>query len=150
MKKLKQTFHIISYLQYGFLVIAMYFMLQPVISGTIHQDDSLKHILISYNKMLIFMGLAISFSSLQDTKKVSMKFEKKIWQNPKKAVPFLIYMTLLPVFTIGFGIYGYFLTSNPLLKELSFGSIVLGIGLIGFLKVALEIYDNHQRRVEEK
>jgi len=92
--------------------------------------------------MLIFIGLGISFATLQDTSKTSIKYEKKIWENPKKGKWFILMITLLTLLTLAFGIFGYFIAENENVKEVSFGAIVLGIGFIGFLKTAIEVFEN--------
>jgi hypothetical protein len=72
MKETKLIFHYISYLQYPLMMIAMLFALKPYIFGfeTLFSD---------FNKMLVFMGLGISFSTLQDTTKTQNKLSLKIY-----------------------------------------------------------------------
>jgi hypothetical protein len=96
------------------------------------------------NYSLILYGISVSFATLQDTKKTSLKFEKKIWENPKKGKIVIIIVSILIFSLLAFGIFGYFITSNKIMKEVSFGIIVLGIGFIGLLKTALEIFENHR------
>ena len=42
------------------------------------------------------------------------------------------------------GLYGIFIAKSPALQLLSYGMIVLGIGIIGFLKAAIEMFENHR------
>jgi len=144
MKNTKQIFHILSYLQYPLLLFAMYFFVKPYFNGMRYLIENISIVFESYNNLLIFMGLAISFSSLQDTTKTSLNFEKKIWENPRKGKNVIIIISLTTFMILAYGIFGYFITSNENLKELSFGAIVLGIGLIGLLKTGVEIFDNHR------
>jgi hypothetical protein len=44
--------------------------------------------------------------------------------------------------------YGLFVSKNPNIQELSFGTIIFGIGLIGLLKSAVEMAENHQKKPE--
>lgn len=48
------------------------------------------------------------------------------------------------VFEIAFGIFGYFISENEKIQQLSFGMIIFGIGLIGFSKTGLEVFENHR------
>ncbi len=139
MKKATQLFHYISYLQYPLMLIGIYYCYKPLITegASIWAD---------YNKALVFIGLSISFATLQDTTKTQNKISKKVWENPKYARPFLIYIALLILFVISFGMYGLFASSNPKVQELSFGTIVFGIGMIGLLKSAMEMAENHQKK----
>ena len=95
--------------------------------------------------MLIFMGFGISLSTLQDTSKTQNNFSKRIWENPKKGRLAIILITCLTFTVLAFGVFGYFFSPSENLKELSFGIIVLGIGLVGFLKAAIEVFENHRR-----
>lgn len=46
---------------------------------------------------------------------------------------------------MAYGIFGYFISDNPMIQEASFGAIVLSIGLMEMLKAALEMFENHRR-----
>ena len=125
---LKNIFNIISYFQYPLAILAIYF--------TILED---------FNSFLIFMGLAISFSTLQDTNKIQNKFDKVILENPKKGKIFFVFVTVLAFFLIFLGICGYLITENEKAHELSIGTLVLGIGFISMLKTGLEMFEIHRK-----
>jgi len=93
---------------------------------------------------LLFMGHGISLSTLQDTRKTQNKVSKQIWEHPTKGKVALAFMSGTTLFFILFGLYYYFAVDQNVLKELSFGMIVLGIGLIGLLKAAIEMFENHR------
>lgn len=133
----KNILNKISYLQYPFLLISIYYILQPYIVGfdTIWEN---------YNLGLLFMGIAISLSTLQDTKKMQNEMSRKIWENPKKGKTMLVALALLACGCITIGIFGSSVSTNEALKELSFGVIVLGIGLIGMLNTAMDLFENHR------
>jgi hypothetical protein len=127
------------------MIFVIYFALEPYLNGFFDSADKMNLTLDSINNMMIFLGLGISFSSLQDTTKTSLKFEKKIWENPKKGIWIIALIILLSFSTLAFGVFGYFITENDQIKEVSFGAIVLGVGLIGFLKTGIEVFDNHRK-----
>lgn len=132
---IKQVFHYISYLQYPFLILTIYHTTVPYLNGLDHLADNIPLIFKSINKVLLFMGLAISFSTLQDASKTSVEIEKKIWKSSKKRIV---------------GLYGYFISENENVKEIALGTTVLGIGLISFVKTSIEVYENHKHlRVTE-
>jgi len=141
MKNATKLFHAISYLQYPLMLVGVYYCYKPLLFNA----DS---IWADYNKALVFIGLAISFSTLQDTTKTQNKISKRIWENPKYARAFLIYIALLILFIISFGMFGLFASQNPNVQELSFGTIIFGIGLIGLLKSAIEMAEYHQKKPE--
>lgn len=78
-----------------------------------------------------------------------MAFEKKIWENPKWGKISILIIAMMSLFALGVGVLGYFASPNEKLEELSFGLVVLGIGLISLLKTAVEVYENHQVKNEE-
>lgn len=135
----KQIFHYVSYLQYPLMLVGTYYAIYPYIYGF----DTLW---VSLNNLLVFMGLGISFSTLQDTSKTQNEFSKKVWESPKKGKRMLILLSFLTAFVLLIGIIGYFSASISVLKELSFGTIVLGIGLMGMLKAAAEMAENHRKQ----
>ncbi len=143
--KIKSAFHSISYLQYPLMLLALFFSFRPYLNGFEYLQNHFDEIIIAYNNALIFAGLAISFSTLQDTNKTQNKLSKKIWENPKKGKKVIITLTLLTFTILTFGIFGFFISTKESLNELSFGIIVFGIGLIGFLKTGIEMFDTHRK-----
>lgn len=134
MKDFKQLFHKVSYLQYPFMLGALWFYI-----SFFRTDDWSK-----MNQALILFGIAISFATLQDTKKLLFSIEKKIWGNPKKGRRFIIYTAFLIFIFFAFGIFGYFFASESIIKEVSIGLIVVGIGFIGLLKTSVELFENYR------
>lgn len=134
----KTLFHYISYLQYPLMLVALFYTFKPMLYGfeAIWED---------YNKVLLFAGLGISFSTLQDTTKTQNKFSKKVWENPKSGKRMLIMIALSTLFFILLGLYGMFAAQESVLQELSFGVLVFGIGYMGLLKAAIEMFENHRR-----
>lgn len=139
MKNPKQIFHLVSYLQYPIILVSIWFYIPFILSLVNDNTDWVK-----LNYSLIFFGIAISFATLQDTKKTSLSFEKKIWGNPKKGKRFIFYIAFLVFSLLTFGIFGYFIASNTIIREISIGIIVLGIGFISFLKTGIEVFENHR------
>jgi len=119
------------------MLVGMYFALTPYFNG--FQD-----IFGSINSLMLFMGLGISFSTLQDTHKTQNDFSKRIWENPTKGKAFLSLMGLFTLLFLVGGVVGYFLSDSSVLNELSLGLIVLGIGFLGLLKAAAEMFENHR------
>ncbi len=94
--------------------------------------------------MMLFMGIGISFSTLQDTQKTQNDFSKRIWENPTKGKVFLTLMGLFTLLLLIGGLIGFFLSDSSVLNELSLGLIVMGIGFLGLLKAAAEMFENHR------
>lgn len=144
MKNFKNFFQLLSYLQYPLMGLALVFAVKPYFQGFDYLKENPDVILDNFNAVLIFMGIGISFSTLQDTRKTQNNFSKKIWQNPKKGKIAIAVMATITGLCLGYGVFGYFISDTLKVQQLSFGFIVFGIGLIGFLKTGLEIFENHR------
>lgn len=133
----RDLLHKISYLQYPLMVIAVVYAIKPYIYGfdTIWEN---------YNFMLIFGGLGVSLSTLQDTTKTQNNISKRIWENPKKGKMMLAVIGSTAMFLILIGLFGMYAASNEIIQQIAIGTIVFGIGLIGMLKAAMEMFENHR------
>jgi hypothetical protein len=145
---MKNNFHKISYLQYPLMVIAIFYALRPFYYLFNKSENFFELYLKDVNSFLVFMGLAISFSSLQDTSKTQNNYSKKIWENPKKGKITINLMIAMIILFLTLGMIGFFSTNDSKLKELSFGLLVFGIGYLGLLKSAMEMFENH--RLDQK
>jgi hypothetical protein len=134
-------FHRISYLQYPLLVLGMVYVYKPLLFGI----DTLW---VDYNKSLVFLGLALSMSTLQDTTKTQNKFSEKIWKDPRKSRLAITYLSFFAGLFVVVGLVALFSTFGPL-HELAFGLIALGVGCIGIVKSALEMAEFQQRSLRE-
>ena len=135
----KIFFHKLSYLQYPIIVVSFFFVIRPYIVGfdTIWEN---------YNIVLILFGLSISFSTLQDTSTTQNEISRKVWESPKKGQQFIVLISVMTFAFILMGLYGLFFTKSPIIiKELSLGLFTVGISLIGLLKAAIEMFENHRK-----
>lgn len=137
MGKVKQLFQIISYLQYPLLLVALGYMAYPYFAGF----DTFWS---SANNALIFAGLGVGFSTLQDTTKTQNDFSKRIWQSPRKGMITLVVMSATTLIFLLLGIYGLYVAKGGVLKEVSFGVLTLGLGYVGMLKAAIEMHEHHR------
>ncbi|HUH35324.1 MAG TPA: hypothetical protein VL022_05780 [Moheibacter sp.] len=119
------------------MVVSLFYVFKPYVIGfdTIWEN---------YNFALIFMGLGISFSTLQDPTKTQNKASRKVWGNPKKGKIALLCISILAFLLVLIGFFGVYFSELEALQQLSFGIIALGIGQFGLLKVALEIFEDHR------
>ncbi len=141
----KTTFHYLSYLQYPLMVIGLYLTFSPYLLEMDKLKENPNLILQNFNNVLIFLGLAVSFSSLQDTTKTQNNFSKKIYENPKKGKAFILSICFMIILILTFGLIGYYNSVEGLLKDLSVGLIVLSLGMFGFLKAIIEMFENHRK-----
>jgi len=97
-----------------------------------------------YNNGLLFLGIALSFASLADIKKRT-KLGDYVFGKPKNARRWLIYVVLLVILLFGIAIFLHFIAPNEKIQELSTGVFVLAIGMVGLLRMNLEIIKSYQK-----
>ena len=131
----KKEFHYLSYLQYPFMLVAIFYIFRPIL-------NDLKGLLPDFNTGLVYLGLGISLSTLQDTAKTQNKISKRIFQNPRYAKRFLIVLAIEILVFIGLGLFGFYQNQSNPFKELSYGFLSIGIGMIGMLKSASEMAEH--------
>jgi uncharacterized membrane protein len=137
MNNVKNIFNKISYAQYPLMLIALVYALMPYFQG-------FSVFWTCINQALIFAGLGISFSTLQDTSKTQNEVSRKIWESPKKGRRALIFIAVSALLMLVSGLYGFLLAKDGIVKEVAFGMLMLGIGYIGLLKSAIEMFENHR------
>jgi hypothetical protein len=137
----RQFFHYVSYLQYPVMLVAVVFAFRPYIVG-------FDTIWVNYNNMLIAAALGISLSTLQDTTRTQNELSRKIWEHPRKGRIAIIVISAMTLMSIVFGLIGLYVSPNDALHQMSLGMLALGIGLVGLLKGAIEMFENH--RIDRK
>lgn len=137
MPNVTRLFHAVSYLQYPLLLVSLFYVIQPCFTGFDGFWQSL-------NKALIFAGLAISFSTLQDTTTTQNTFSRNIWQDPRKGKQALVLIALMATMMLVVGLYGFLASTGGIVQDVAIGLLMLGIGYIGLLKAAVEMYENHR------
>ena len=139
MKNPKNFFHMISYLQYPLILIALAFYV-PFVMSLLNKAVDWSYL----NHALILLGVALSFSTLQDTTTTQNEFSKKIWQDPKKGKRMLYLLAVMALFFMLTGFLSLFVLPIQGAEDVAVGLIVLGIGFIGILKAAIEMFENHR------
>jgi hypothetical protein len=141
----KRLFHLASYLQYPCMLLGLFYCYKPVIRDFHGVIANLDVYLVEVNKALVFLGLGVSLSTLQDTTKVQNKFSQWVYDRQRGTNIFLGVLTSQALLFLITGLLGQF-GSNKYLQELSFGLISLGVGFIGILKAAIEMADYQRKK----
>ena len=141
MDKTFRIFHYASFLQYPFIVAALFYSYKPIIIGMDNFDKA--ELISNYNLVLLFFGIAFSFTSLADITKRT-KLGNKVFGTKKSAKRWITYICILILITFTLAIYTMFFAINENLKDLSIGIFVFGIGIIGLLRMNLEIIKTYQ------
>lgn len=137
MKKIIRILHYISFSKYPILLISIYFCYKPILQS---DTDFFKNLNIG----LIFLGVGLSLDSLKDYKKLNW-LDKKVLHNPKIAKYYFLYIGIITLGFILIGIFCYLKPDNQL-NEISIGLIVMGIGMLGFLKSGIETTKDYMEK----
>lgn len=138
MKSTKEIFQALSYLNYLFIGVAIYFVFSPIWNG-------LETFFESFNNTLMFLGLSVTFSTLQDTGKTQNELSRKVWQDPKKGKSFLIFIGFMAFFFLLLGFIFEFFIQEQDISGLGTGMMILGISMVAMLKAAEETFENHRK-----
>jgi len=127
------------------LVLAgLYYVLQPYFGGLDNLRGNLESYFEAVNLGLVFTGMAISFSSLQDPTKTQNKLSRKVWEHPLKGKIFIVFICLIMLSCVIMGLVGYLYTAEGVIRQVSVGLITMGLGMLGLLKTGLEMFEHHR------
>jgi hypothetical protein len=122
------------------MIVVLYYYVQVIISIANGDPDW-----SALNSALIFLGILVGFSTLQDTTKTQNKISRKIWESPNKGRIALWTISVLVLLFLISGLIGFLSSRENIHKQVSFGLIVLGIAMLGMLKGAIEMFENHRK-----
>lgn len=134
---LPQVFQWLSYLQYPAMLTALFYVMRPFFNG-------MDGLLDAYNSALLFAGVGIGMSSLQDPTRTQNELSRMLWQHPGKGYLLLCMMTAQTLLPIILGVLGTLLAKSTALAQLSLGLVAFGLGMIGLLKTAVEMREHHR------
>ncbi len=139
MNSFRQIFHRISYLQYPLLLAALVYYI-PFVQALMQKQIEWGLL----NQVLILLGVAFSFSTLQDTTTTQNKVSKKVWTDPFWGKAMLLLIAFMAFAFIVSGLVATLYWKTDLSQSVAVGITVLGIGLVGILKAAIEMFENHR------
>ncbi len=134
----RQLFQWLSYLQYPALLVAFGYAALPLFKG-------LDGMLDAFNSALLYAGVGIGMSSLQDPTRTQNKVSRDVWEDPRKGYWMLWLLTVQALLPIVLGLLGTVLADSAALSQLSLGLVAFGLGMIGLLKTAIEMREHHRR-----
>ena len=133
----RQFFQWLSYLQYPALLVAFAYAARPLFNG-------MDGMLDAYNSALLYAGVGVGMSSLQDPAKTQNKMSKKVWEDPRKGGLMLWLISAQALLPIVLGLLGTALAPTMALSQLALGLVAFGLGMIGLLKTAIEMREHHR------
>ncbi len=140
----RQVFQWLSYLQYPMLLVTTVYMVQALIALAAFKTAGWAPVLDAANLVLLYGGVAIGLSSLQDPSKTQNKISQRVWENPAKGRLLLWVLALEAFVPIILGLVGASLAKDTAVSQLALGLVAFGLGMIGLLKTAIEMREHHR------
>lgn len=133
----QDVFQAVSYLQYPLMLVALAYSVKPFVTG-------LDGILEDMNHGLLYAGIGIGLSSLQDPRRMQNEVSRRVWEDPRKGRLMIAVMTASSLGMILIGLVASYQTSSNAMQQVSMGVFSLGLGMIGILKTAIEMFEHHR------
>lgn len=140
----RQLFQWLSYLQYPALMVTLVYTVQALIAMFALKSTGWAPVLDLLNFVLLYGGVAIGLSSLQDPTKTQNKASLRVWQDPAKGRLLLWVLAVYSFIAIVLGLVGASLAKDTAISQLALGLVAFGLGMIGLLKTAIEMREHHR------
>ena len=137
-------FQWLSYLQYPALLVALGYGARSGWTLATAGDGGWATVYDDWNYVLLYAGIGIGLSSLQDPTKTQNEVSKRVWQDPRKGKLALVMIAATTLVFLLIGMYGLYVARSGIIKEVSFGTLMLGLGYMGLLKSAIEMHEHHR------
>ena len=140
----RDIFQTLSYLQYPALLVATAYAAKSGWSSSLVKSTGWSPVFDDLNYVLLYAGIGIGLSSLQDPTTTQNEISRRVWQDPRKGRWMLI---LLSTYTLGamvIGLVGAYMADTTVVNQLSLGLVAFGLGLVGLLKTAIEMREHHR------
>ena len=140
----RQAFQWLSYLQYPLLLVSMVYVVKGMLALFALKTAGWGPVLDLANLVLLYAGVAIGLSSLQDPTKTQNKASLRVWQDPAKGRLLLWVLAVYSFIAIVLGLVGASLAKDTAISQLALGLVAFGLGMIGLLKTAIEMREHHR------
>lgn len=143
-RSVRDFFQALSYLQYPALAVALvYAVLAGLALGKAAQAG-MAPIFDLMNCVLLYAGVGIGLSSLQDPTKTQNEMSRKVWQDPRKGRWMLALLAFYALGAMAVGLLGAYRAQTTVMNQLSLGLVAFGLGMVGLLKTAIEMREHHR------
>jgi hypothetical protein len=140
----RDFFQGLSYLQYPLLLVALAYSAKSGWSLSSIKAAGWAPVYDDWNYVLLYAGVGIGLSSLQDPHRTQNRMSRRVWQDPRKGRWML---GLLGGYALGAmvaGLVGAYMADSTVANQLSLGLVAFGLGMVGLLKTAIEMREHHR------
>ena len=140
----RDIFQGLSYLQYPALLVALGYAAKSGWTLAMAGSGSWAAVYDDWNYVLLYAGIGIGLSSLQDPTRTQNALSKRVWQDPRKGRWMLVLLSFYTVTPMVAGLFGAYLADTTVVNQLSLGLVAFGLGMVGLLKTAIEMREHHR------
>ena len=139
----RDIFQWLSYLQYPALLVALGYGARSGWTLATAGDGGWAPVYDDWNYVLLYAGIGIGLSSLQDPTKTQNEVSRRVWQDPRKG-RWLLLISFYTLASMVAGLVGAYLADTTVVNQLSLGLVAFGLGMVGLLKTAIEMREYHR------
>ena len=140
----REVFQRISYLQYPALFAALAYAVVAGMAAVSAPHTGWTQVFEAWNHVLLYAGIGIGLSSLQDPTRTQNAISRRVWRNPRKGRWMLVLIAVYALGAMALGLVGAYAASNTLVSQLALGLLAFGLGMLGLLKTAVEMREHHR------
>ena len=140
----RDVFQWLSYLQYPAMLVALGYVFKSGLTLGGQSANGLPVIYDDWNYVLLYAGIGIGLSSLQDPRKTQNEMSRRVWQDPRKGRWALILFAVYALGAMLIGLIGAYRAEDTIVNQLSLGLVAFGLGMVGLLKTAIEMREHHR------
>ena len=140
----RDFFQGLSYLQYPLLLVALAYSAKSGWSLSSIQVNGWAPVYDDWNYVLLYAGVGIGLSSLQDPSRTQNQVSRRVWQDPRKGRWMLALLGTYALGAMVIGLVGAYMAASTVVNQLSLGLVAFGLGMVGLLKTAIEMREHHR------
>ena len=140
---IREVFQWVSYLQYPALLVAVGYAMKAAWSISTAAADGWSPVFDDANYVLLYAGVGIGLSSLQDPARTQNEV-RRVWQDPRKGRWMLALLAFYALGAMVGGLAGAYLADSTVVNQLSLGLVAFGLGMVSLLKTAIEMREHHR------
>ncbi|MBA3928444.1 MAG: hypothetical protein C0521_02525 [Xanthomonas sp.] len=140
----RDVFQRVSYLQYPALLVAVAYAVKAAWSISLAGTGGWSQVFDDGNYVLLYAGVGIGLSSLQDPTRTQNDVSRRVWQDARKGRWMLALLAFYALGAMLGGLAGAYLADSTVVNQLSLGLVAFGLGMVGLLKTAIEMREHHR------
>ena len=141
---IRDVFQWVSYLQYPAMLAAIAYTAKSAWTASHMGPAGWSPVFDDWNYVLLYAGISVGLSSLQDSTRTQNDVSRRVWQDPRKGRWMLMLLSAYAMGAMVVGLVGAYMAESTVVNQLSLGLMAFGLGMVGLLKTAIEMREHHR------